>query len=297
MAAIKKINVLIVALLLSAFTKPPLQTPLTFVETDEIVEEYRSIIHQEMRKQGIQGFAIALVTDEKILWEESFGCTDQTCQTQVNRDTAFSIQSMSKSFTATSVLMAVQAGLLDLDTPISTYIPDFKVNSIFDESPKEIITLRMLLSHTAGFTHEASVGNNFDLEPGTWEAHIASISETWLKYPVGRNWSYANLGFDLAGYILEQEAEMPFQEYTKKHLFEPLNMQHSTFWREEIEALKNRAIGHSGIFHQIPLVTSITPSGGLYASINDMARYLQFHINNGRVAGRPILDTQLIEQM
>lgn len=143
------------------------------------------------------------MTDEKVLWTEGFGCTDRTCLTQVTQDTPFSIQSMSKSFTATAVLLAVQDGLLDLDAPISTYLPNFSINSIFDERPQDIITLRMLLSHTAGFTHEAPVGNNFDLEPGTWETHIASISDTWLKFPVGQGWSYANLGIDLAGYILE----------------------------------------------------------------------------------------------
>jgi CubicO group peptidase (beta-lactamase class C family) len=250
-----------------------------------------------MRKQGISGFAIALVTDEKVLWSEGFGCTDRTCLTKVTRDTPFSIQSMSKSFTATTVLLAVKDGLLDLDTPISTYLPDFTVNSIFDERPQDIITLRMLLSHTAGFTHEAPVGNNNDLEPGTWETHIASISNTWLKFPVGQGWSYSNLGIDLAGYILEQVTEMPFQMYAKTHLFEPLEMQNSTFDIEEIERLENRAIEQSGIFHQIPSVFTIVPSGGVYASANDMARYLQFHINQGSFAGQPHLDTQLMEQM
>ena len=300
MTAIRKsiaFLILIVLFLLAAFTEPSIQASPSIDQADVIVEKYRSVIHQQMRKQGIQGFAIALVTDEKVLWAEGIGCTDQTCLTQVTQDTPFSIQSMSKSFTATSVLIAVQDGLLDLDAPISTYLPDFTVNSIFDERPQDIITLRMLLSHTAGFTHEAPVGNNFDLEPGTWETHIASISETWLKYPVGRDWFYANLGIDLAGYILERQAEIPFQEYTKKHLFKPLEMQNSTFCREEIEGLSNRAIGQSGLFQHIPLVTTIMPSGGLYSSVNDMAQYLQFHINRGSFAGQSILDTQLIEQM
>ena len=287
---------LIVSFFLAAFTAPFLQTSSTTEVVDGIVEKYRAVIHEQMKKQGIPGFAIALVTDEKVLWAEGFGCTDRTCLIPVTRDTPFSIQSMSKSFTATAVLLAVQDGLLDLDAPISTYLPDFTVNSIFDERPQDIITLRMLLSHTAGFTHEAPVGNNFDLEPGTWETHIASISDTWLKFPVGQGWSYANLGIDLAGYILEQVAEMPFQLYAKTHLFEPLEMHNSTFDIEEIEGLANRAIGQSGIFHQIPLVT-IMPSGGVYASANDMAQYVQFHINRGSFTGQPILDPQLMEQI
>ena len=144
---------LIIPFLLASFAKPSSQTSTFTEDGTAVVEKYRTVIQNQMRKQGITGFSIALVTDEKVLWAEGFGCTDQTCLTQVTQDTPFSIQSMSKSFTATAVLMAVKDGLLDLDTPISTYLPDFTVNSIFDERPQDIITLRMLLSHTAGFTN------------------------------------------------------------------------------------------------------------------------------------------------
>lgn len=289
--------ILIVSFLLAAFTEPFIQISPSTEEVDVIVEKYRSVIHEQMRKQGILGFAIALVTDEEVLWTEGFGCIDKTCQTQVSEDTPFSIQSMSKSMTATAVLLAVEDGLLDLDEPISTYLPEFTVHSIFDERPQDLITLRMLLSHTAGFTHEAPVGNNNDLDPGTWETHIASISDTWLKYPVGQGYSYSNLGIDLAGYILEQQAGVPFQLYVKTHLFEPLGMDNSTFDPEEIERQTNRAIGQSGIYQQIPPITPMMPSGGASASANDMARYLQFHINRGSVSGQSVLDPHLIELM
>ena len=289
--------VLILSLLLPGFSKPSYQVSPPSEGYVEIVEKYREIIQDQMRKQGITGFAIALVTDKEVLWTEGFGCTDRACQTQVTPDTPFSIQSMSKSMTATAVLLAVEEGLLDLDVPITTYLPDFSVHSIFDERPQDMITLRMLLSHTAGFTHEAPVGNNNNLDPGTWEAHIASISDTWLKYPVGQGYSYANLGIDLAGYILEQAAEMPFQLYLKTRLFEQLGMENSTFDTGEIERQLNRAIGQSGIYHQIPPITPMIPSGGAFTSANDMARYLQFHINRGRVAGQTILVPQLIELM
>lgn len=289
--------ILMISFLLAAFTKPYPQASPSTEEYVEIVEKYREVIHDQMRKQGITGFAIALVTDKEVLWTEGFGCTDRTCQTQVTEDTPFSVQSMSKSMTATAVLLAVEEGLLDLDLPITTYLPDFSVHSIFDERPQDLITLRMLLSHTAGFTHESPVGNNNDLDPVTWETHIARISDTWLKYPVGQGYSYANLGIDLAGYILEQKTGMPFQLYLKTRLFEPLGMVNSTFDPEEIERQANRAIGQSGIYHQIPPITPMMPSGGAFASANDMARYLQFHINRGSVAGQPLLVPQRIELM
>ena len=289
-------SMLILSFFLQTFTEPISQA-LPSPQITEIVEKYREVIQDQMRKQGITGFAIALVTDKEVLWTEGFGCTDQTCQTKVTADTPFGIQSMSKSITATAVLLAVEDGIVDLDLPISTYLPDFTVHSIFDERPQDLITLRMLLSHTAGFTQEAPVGNNNDLEPGTWETHIASISDTWLKYPVGQGYSYSNLGIDLAGYILEQQAGIPFQHYVKTLLFEPLDMNNSTFDPGEIERQANRAIGQSGLYRQIPPITPMMPSGGAVASANDIARYLQFHINQGSFAGQTLLDPQLIDMM
>jgi hypothetical protein len=66
-----------------------------------------------------------------------------------------------------------------------TYLPEFTVHSAFEEHPERKITLRMLLSHTAGFTYEAPVGNNNELEPGTFDAHVRSIADTRLRFPVG----------------------------------------------------------------------------------------------------------------
>ena len=102
----------------------------------------------------------------------------------------------------------------------------------------------MLLSHTAGFTHEAPVGNNNELDPGTFDAHVRSISDTWLRFPVGTGYAYSNLGIDLAGYILERVERKPFAEVMRDSLLEPLGMDHSTFDRAVIRATADRAVGH-----------------------------------------------------
>ena len=117
--------------------------------------------------------------------------------------------SISKTFTATAVMQAVQAGRLDLDEPITTYLPGFTVHSAFEEHPERKITLRMLLSHTAGFTFDAPIGNDDELDPGDFDAHVRSISDTWLRFPVGTGYAYSNLGIDLAGYILEKTSDSP----------------------------------------------------------------------------------------
>jgi len=265
-----------------------------------VIDKYRALIPQMMQEQRIPGMAIAIVDDNQVLWAEGFGYTDWDRKTPVTADTPFSIQSMSKSFTAAAVMLAVQEGLLDLDTPISQYLPGFHINSIFEARPEDKITLRHLLSHTAGFTHDAPVGNNNDLDPGTWQEHIDSISFTWLLFPVGTRYNYCNNGVDLAAYILEARAGMPFQQYVKTHLLDPLGMTGSTMDIDAIRALNNRAIGHS-LLPLVPLV-QMMPSGGVYSSANDMARYLLFYLSLGKasfgqVGVEQVLGEDLIKTM
>ena len=110
-----------------------------------------------------------------------------------------------------TVLAAVRDGLLDLDEPISSYLPEFTVGSVHEDRPQDRMTLRHLLSHTAGFVHEAPVGNNYEVGDASFEEHVASISETWLRFPVGERFGYSNLGIDLAASIVARTrgAEAP----------------------------------------------------------------------------------------
>jgi CubicO group peptidase (beta-lactamase class C family) len=106
----------------------------------DIVARYREEIQQEMQMRHIPGLAIAVVDDKDILWEEGFGYTDWDGQTPVTPSTLFSIQSMSKSFTATAAMIAAQEGLVYLDAPITIYLPDFTAHSIFEEHPEQKMT-------------------------------------------------------------------------------------------------------------------------------------------------------------
>jgi CubicO group peptidase (beta-lactamase class C family) len=261
-----------------------------------VIENYRQMIREQMKAQRIPGFAIVLVTGDEVLWSEGFGCTDRTCRNPVTVGTPFSIQSMSKAVTATAVMLAVQDGVLDLDTPISVYLPGFTVRSVFDERPQDLITLRMLLSHTAGFDHEAPVGNNYDPEPGSWDEHVASISRTWLRFPVGRHWAYSNLGVDLAGAALERATGVPFHEYVERRVFAPLGMATSTMDRAAILAMSHRAVGHASIFRDIPVVPMMA-SGGCYTTASDLAAFVRFHLNRGSAGGATLLDPTLLEIM
>jgi CubicO group peptidase (beta-lactamase class C family) len=262
-----------------------------------VIASYQARIPELMAQKHIPGLALALVDSDRVVWQQGFGQTDDGGSRTVTVDTIFSAESMSKAFTATAVMQAVQDGRLDLDVPITTYLPDFTVHSAFEAHPERKITLRMLLSHTAGFTHEAPLGNNYEPEPGTFDAHVRTISDTWLRFPVGTGYAYSNLGIDLAAYILEQVRGEPFTAVMHDSLLAPLGMDHSTFDRAQVRATADRAVGHSDSWAAQPVVIPMTGAGGLWTSAADLAKFLRFQLGDGTVGGRTVLDAAHMREM
>ena len=267
----------------------------------EVIKGLQDGLPAWIKERDVPGVAVAVVDDKDILWQGVYGHTSRAKDRPVTPRTLFSIQSMSKSFTALAVLMAVQDGLVDLDRPITDYLPDLTVHSRFEDKPERKMTLRHLLAHRAGFTHEAPVGGNYDSRPHTFAEHILSISDTWLRYPVGHRYSYSNLGIDLAGWVLEKKSGRSFSQYVKDKVLAPLGMADSTLDIEAILSAEDRAVGHAGpslkVPGGIPVEVPMVPAGGVYTNIVDMARYLMFHINKGRVGPAQVLRRDLVEAM
>ncbi|MFO7734411.1 MAG: serine hydrolase domain-containing protein, partial [Candidatus Aminicenantes bacterium] len=276
-------------------------TASTSVNTEpgfaSVIAHFRASIPKLIEEKKVPGLAVAVVTDRRVLWQEGFGFATDDRRVPVTAETPFSVQSMSKNFTATAVLAAVRDGLVALDTPITAYLPEFTVHSRFEEHPERKMTLRLLLSHRAGFTHEAPDGGNYDPGSGSFANHVRSISRTWLRFPVDQRYCYSNLGVDLAGYILEVRSGLPFAEYLRRKVLDPVKMKGSTFDIEAVKRNGRRAVGHNPVRTPIPVEIPMVPAGGLYASAADLARYVRFHLNEGRAAGRRVLPKKLLAEM
>ena len=253
----------------------------------EAIEDLSSEISKSMERENICGLSIALIDDDETIWAQGFGYTDRSQTEPITADTLFSSQSFGKSLTATAFLMMASEGLINLDDPIRKYYPEFTINTKFGDPEKETgkITFRRMLSHWAGFTHEALVGNNYTETKGTFEEHIESISEGWLKSPVGSELSYSNLGFELTGYVMGLILNQHYAEVMKEVLLHPLGITEATY--DVDEALgKSFAKGHSGKF-AVPVVqVPMLPSGGIYISATDVAKFISLHLRKGRIDDR-----------
>jgi len=276
---------------------PVVRTAAVDPKVAAIVDKYRASIPRMMAEQQVPGLAIALLSGGELVWAQGFGVTDSTSYRPVTPDTTFSVQSISKTYTATAVMAAVAEGKVALDEPITTYLPSFTVHSRFEEDPQKKITLRLLLSHRAGFTHEAPVGNNHDDDTRSFAAHVGSISDTWLKFPVGQRYSYSNLGIDLAGHILEVVYRQPYARVMAQKVFRPLGLRSTTVDQDAIEQSKTRAIGHTKDHDRVPVRIAMVPAGGVYTSVRDMTRFMQFHLNGGTVGRKKVISRTVLDRM
>jgi hypothetical protein len=152
-----------------------------------------------------------------------------------------------------------------------------------------------MLSHWGGFTHDPPAGIKLD-RPGYFERYIERISQTWLRFPVGYRLYYANYGVDLAGYILQVRSGRPFGEYLREKVLEPIGMTSSSFDLEAVGQIKDRAIGHNVSGDVVPVPLPAIAAAGLYSNIQDMSKYLQFHLNGGVVHGNRLLRADLMQQ-
>jgi CubicO group peptidase (beta-lactamase class C family) len=286
------LGALVIGMISTSFKEPETNSDFT-----PIVRESISLIKDVMNKEKIPGLSIAIIAQDRVAWTDGFGYTDADQKKRVTSETVFGIQSISKTITATAVMMAAQEHMIDLDKPVSPYIPKFTVHSRFENKPEDQITIRHLLSHTAGLTMEAPVGNNCYTESPSFDAHIRSISDTWLRYPVGQRYCYSNLGMDLAGYVLQVRSGKTFAAYVKEKLLDPIGMKASSFDIETIKNTQNRAIGHSIYCKVVPLEVPMIPSGGFYTNAVDLAEFVRFHLNGGKVEGESLLRTEFLNEM
>jgi CubicO group peptidase (beta-lactamase class C family) len=218
------------------------------------------------------------------------GRTHQRGGAPVGERTRFRLASCSKLVTALAALLAVQDGVLDLDAPLRRVVPGIAPRSRFDGDPADQITVRHLLSHMAGLTRQAPIDNTYP----SWDDHVASIGDTWLRFPVGTRYAYSDIGIDLVGRVLEVATGEPFPRFVARRVLEPLGMERATFDVAEITADRDRCVGH--VQGEEQQITGMVPAGSLYASARDLGAFLRFVIDGGVVAHRRVLSAELLEQ-
>lgn len=259
---------------------------------------------------GIVGMGAVLIVNQKVVWSGGWGWMNLEEKIPFTEHTIMNAGSIAKSFTAACIMKAVEDGLLNLDTDINHYLP-FKITNPYH--PDKIITLRHLLSHTSGITDRRSYYANTyvdnkdpdtDLETTIKNYFIKGAKDydtsNFLNKAPGTFRDYCNLGFALAGYILEKRVSMSLPEYSRRNIFDKLGMKQSTWYLRDTDMKKHTRLydRENGPLKQIPLYTCPTyPDGGLRTSPTQLAKFFIAMLNDGVYEGKRILSKQSVEQM
>ncbi|MBB6019953.1 CubicO group peptidase (beta-lactamase class C family) [Paenibacillus sp. JGP012] len=255
------------------------RSDLTYQKTKQTaVEKARSLTET----YGITSVQYALMDQGEIVVSGQTGKNDLQGQVPLTSDTIYGIGSTSKMFLTASVMKLVDEGKVNLDLPVTTYIPEFKMK---DDRYKQI-TPRMLLNHSAGLlgtsSHNASLyGDNDTFAHDTF---LEQLTAQNLKAEPGAYSVYTNDGFTLAEILVERVSGMSFTAFIHKHFTEPLNMEHTKTPKDVVNPADMAGI-YSPLYEgQLPQENyNIIASGGIYSTAQDLVKFSQ--IFTGEVKG------------
>ena len=239
--------------------------------------------------QGIVGASIVLVRDHGVAHARTFGYADLQARRPVDADTIFHWASITKTLTAIAIMQLRDRGLLSLDDPIVKYLPELRqVHNPY--GTMDAITLRMLMSHSAGFRNPTwPWGGDQDwhpFEPPGWAQVAAMLPYTKIEFPPGSKYSYSNPGIIFLGRVIELLTGDDYEVYVDKNILKPLAMHRAYFDASPYHLRAHRS--HSYFWKdgapaeaRFDFDTGITVSnGGLNAPLGDMAKYMDFLIGN-----------------
>ncbi|MGD9958061.1 serine hydrolase domain-containing protein [Nocardioides sp.] len=253
-----------------------------------------------IEKYDVPGAAVAVLCDGVVV-DHAAGVLSRSTGVEATPDSVFQIGSITKVWTATLVLQLVDAGLVDLDVPIRTYLPEFR---IADEAAAARITTRQLLSHTAGF--EGDIFTDTGLGDDCVEKYLGVLHDVPQLFPPGEQFSYNNAGYCVLGRLVEVLRELPYDECLKQHLFAPLGLTHAA--TSPYDAILFRAaVGHiqaepGGELVPAPvwaLARSNAPAGSMLAMRpRDLLTFAALHLDDGLAAdGSVVLQAAKVAAM
>jgi len=266
-----------------------------------------SAMEQAISAKQAAGIVTLVMKDGKIVHLDAAGMADIGAGKPMTNDTMFWIASMTKSINATAIMTAVEAGLLSLDEPASKWLPELGQVKLADGSaPKQPITLRLLLSHTAGIAFPPRKADDGAV---SLKQYVQRLVKAPLAFEPGTSYEYG-FGPTVAGRILEIVSGMSYDAYLQKHIFDPLGMKDTQFNPDDAhrariaQTYKLDEDTHELVVSYNPFFTSsaaakrmIEPAGGLFSTATDMGRFYAMVANGGELDGVRILSAASVKEM
>lgn len=257
--------------------------------------ELEATINEELKTTNTPGAAVAVIVGDRVVFAKGFGVASVETGMPVTPDTLFRIASTTKMLTAAALVTLAEEGKIKLDAPVGNYVKGL--------SPKlSRVTLHQLLSHTAGIRDGFSFQGLHD--DSALADFVRSWTDAYLVAEPGEIFSYSNLGYALAGRVLEEVSGKSYADAMNDGLFQPLGMRRSTL-RPMMAMTYPLAQGHDIVPGQTNL-SVVRPfaddarfwaNGGVFTSIVDYSRFAVAFLNDGKLEGKQALSPAVIAKL
>lgn len=268
----------LLALAFLAFPSPAQATPM--VEATRgvpagRVTELDGIVQQHMRGPGAVGISVAVALGDEMLYEKAHGFADLEFAINADEETLFRIGSVTKQFTAASILKLAERGKLSIDDPLTRFLPDYPTHG-------HEITLRHLLTHTSGIKSYTDLGPEWAMNMARElpdEELVALWKDKPLDFQPGERWRYSNSGYYLLGMVVAKVSGQSPGEFLREAFLDPLKLTRTRYDSNE-EVILNRAQGYAfenDAFRNDALLGVSQPgaAGAMLASAGDLVRWQQ----------------------
>ncbi|MFM8517380.1 MAG: serine hydrolase domain-containing protein [Nevskiaceae bacterium] len=309
-------------------TPLPRATPESVGMSAERLNNLGEFFRRESQGNAAAGYSILVARHGKLVYSAAVGMQDRENAIPMSLDTRFRIFSMSKPVTSVAVLMLYEQGKLQLDDPVSRYLPEFADTRVFKsvdaagnietEALRRPITIRHLLTHTSGLGYGSNYDRSSPLAKSWGEFNpyggqstaesIRQLAKLPLYFQPGSDWRYS-YATDVLGHLVSVVSGMPFEQFLKTRLFDPLGMSHTGFhvsasdlsraaviYRRNAVGALERVDGPLALPPTRP-PTFISGGAGLVSTAGDYLRFAQMLANGGRFEGQQYLAPQTLELM
>ena len=298
----------------------PVSAPGKVGMSPEILAKIGPEIENLIEKKKLVGGSVLILRDGKIVYQNQFGHANRASKVQMKKDTIFRIYSMTKAITSAAALMLYEEKKLNLDDPITRFLPEFSLLNVWqrrgDPTPADPLpTIRDLLRHTSGFSYGWG-GHPVDrsyrrFQPLDRDKTLAEMSRSICGVPLlfqpGTKWNYG-INTDILGRVIEVASGQTFDAFLQQRFLTPLGMSDTGFYVPAEKAQRLADVYQTkGIFLTTsePGKTSpflkksanLSGGGGLVSTINDYARFLQMIANGGKFQGKQYLTAETVKLM
>jgi CubicO group peptidase (beta-lactamase class C family) len=259
-------------------------------EPDRLVQDLDNLAEEARKAWNVPGCAVVVLRDGKAILSRGYGVKEAGKDDPITPTTIFGIGSLTKAFAATAIAKLVEEDKLRWDDPVRKHVSYFRLK---DELADREVTLRDLVSHRTGLARHDILWNG---TPWTLEETVRRMAHLEPAVSFRSEFLYNNLAYIATGVAITSASGMPWQDYVRKKLLDPLDMKGVVFTRSEALKAADHAMPHRGDDSTKPAVIAwfdddkkIRASGSVKTSVRDLERWLRFHLGEGTVDGKEIV--------